>query len=271
MRIYRSHTRGYSTLLALLLIGFMITLTVWVHQLVLREFQDTKAMEYSLKAFSWAEWSLELALLRAKEYGYALEAQMDTTNILSKTLFADTSKRIYNKDVSMEYTIQGAVSGIENAVLWAYEFHIIPLFYYDNTGMLQKMTGVYVSDVSDDILWNIVGTENGVSGSGKIDASVKGKQKKWVINPTTGELDTSLSSTLVHTYLSTTEGNYLMLQNPTAYDMTYTLSTKYGEKIGSDWMTIQGSGEVWGFQQTLQVRVHTSEYLNVLKYVIFWE
>gem|GEM_PF-5125365 len=110
--------------------------------------------------------------------------------------------------------------------------------------MLQKMTGVYVSDVSDDILWNIVGTENGVSGSGKIDASVKGKQKKWVINPTTGELDTSLSSTLVHTYLSTTEGNYLMLQNPTAYDMTYTLSTKYGEKIGSDWMTIQGSGEV---------------------------
>gem|GEM_PF-3733353 len=42
---------------------------------------------------------------------------MDTTNILSKTLFADTSKRIYNKDVSMEYTIQGAVSGIENAVL----------------------------------------------------------------------------------------------------------------------------------------------------------
>jgi len=265
MRNHIHNNRGYSILLALLLIGFMLVLTVGVYQLVMREFQDTKAMEYSLKAFSGAEWAVELALLRAKEHGYTYEAEMKKPDQLASTLFADPAKRIVNKDAEISYTVKGTTEKYDKIKLPKYDFHIIPLFYYDAAGVIQHVRDLKLSDVSGDILWNMIDSENGMTGAGAFDRSTTGWQKNW------DGSTTRYTSETIGTYLSWGRKVYLMLQNPTDHEMTYTLSTEGGGKMASDWMKIEGSGEVGGFQQTLQVQIHTSEYLNVLKYVIFWE
>jgi hypothetical protein len=48
----KNNKSGYSVILSILMVGFMLVLTSGVFMLVLSENKDTKAMEYYLKAFA---------------------------------------------------------------------------------------------------------------------------------------------------------------------------------------------------------------------------
>gem|GEM_PF-3182748 len=93
---------------------------------------------------------------------------------LSHALFADSSKRMYNKDVEISYSIEGTTATMNNISLPAYEFHIIPLFYYDATSTVQYVRDLRLSSVSDDILWNMIDSENGMTGAGAFDRNTPG-------------------------------------------------------------------------------------------------
>jgi hypothetical protein len=63
----QKNKKAYSVIIAMLLIGFLLVLTVTVLNLVLKELNDNKAMGNSLKAFAAAETGKELALLKIKD------------------------------------------------------------------------------------------------------------------------------------------------------------------------------------------------------------
>ena len=68
----KNNKQWYSVIIAMLLIGFLLVLTVTVLNLVLKELRDNRAMWDSMKAFAWAETGKELALLKIKEEWYGI-------------------------------------------------------------------------------------------------------------------------------------------------------------------------------------------------------
>lgn len=61
---------GYSIILSLVMIGFLLVLTTGTLNLVLQEMQDGKGKQDYLKASAAAEGAMELALSHIKNTGY---------------------------------------------------------------------------------------------------------------------------------------------------------------------------------------------------------
>ena len=61
---------AYTILVSLMIIGFLIVVTTWILNLVLRESRDNKWQWQYLQSYGWAEAAMELALLKIKQNGY---------------------------------------------------------------------------------------------------------------------------------------------------------------------------------------------------------
>jgi len=212
--------------------------------------QDGKGRQDYLKAFAWAEWGLEIALLRIKENGYGY----DEDNF-SWALLGDTPK-----DAQIWYTFDSRV----NSYSWtlnSFDTVIIPLFYIDRWSSMYSSSEISLTTTLPGIAWNIIGNGVGASWVGNFNSSTS----VWVKDATSFD-----STWNIGDFLSSNTWSYLSLYNTSSSDINYTL-------IGSWWnpdftqpsAQIYSQARVWKYVQNLETTVNNTEFLWILKYSIF--
>lgn len=253
----KQSNQWYSIILAVLMVWFMLVLTHWVLTLVIGESRDTKAIENYLKAYAWAEWALELGMMEAKLENYGV----DTENTdFSQTLH---NNEWNNKDVSIEYEIQGLVNSLENREIEAWEFAIIPMFWKGTEVKRPRLTWV-----NNEVVWNILSESSGLAGTGSFDKDRQWVEKKILITSTESRVD--LSNKKVSDFLNENNENYLILHNTWDTPVSFTLKSDIStEFFTNTTVKIIGTGEVWGWKQNIFVDIDTQNYLNLLKYSVF--
>lgn len=255
----------YSVILSVLMVWFMIVLTSWIFLLVLWENKDTKAMEYYLKSFAWAEWAVEIALLKAKKYNYSFSEKLNIWDNLSKALFRWWSNLYnFNKDVFISYDLDATSNEVIDKKLKSQDFDIIPLFYYDSNWNYIWIKDIITEKLTNQIVWNIVWEDNWISWIWNINNT-----SKWNYKTISGP-NISFSEEKVWDFLNNSKKNYLILHNTSNDDLIYNIKTiNPSELLTKDISYIIWTWEVWWYKQNLKVSIDNSQYLNLLKYSIF--
>ena len=257
----------YSTIISLLIIWFLLVLSIWIFNLVLNELNDNRAMWDYMKAFAWAESAQELALLKIKENWYSyydkIDHDINNRSILLSNNSLDFSLFRKQKEVYISYDIWSKVNTFDGT-LTSLEYDIIPLFY-TNINWEQKVNSINFSIIewaSDNLSWNIIGKEYGLS---------------WVWSSTTWVKKTLSSSQFVYSevnindFLNSSDSNYLILFNSwDSWDIKYSLeSNNLDEYFTMPETTIESSAEVWKYKQNLSTNLNNTDFLNILRYSIY--
>lgn len=264
--------KWYSVIIALFMVWFLIVVTSWIFNLVLREMKDNRWMWDYLRAYAWAEWAQEMALLEIKKNGYwyydKIEHNKSNRSIvlsqhpLSIPLFRE------KRDVFISYDIQSR----SNSFSWVVDklgYSIIPLFYIDKLWIhsSKKIWLNITSGVDNDLVWNIIWSKSWISWTWTFIQTTLWAEKKVLIN------ELSFSKTTIEDFLSLEENNtsYLILfnSNNTSYiefNLSWVNITNLFTKPES---LIISSAEVWWYKQTLKTTLNNTEYLNILRYSIF--
>lgn len=260
----KKNKKWYSILLSITMVWFMMLLVSWVFLLVLKESKDTKRMEFYLKSFAWAEWSVEMALLKSKKFDYSLSETLNKKSHLWKTLCVNW-ENCWPKDVSISYDIDSTSKEISKKELEWFTFFILPLFYYDENWNLQNTSNFSLSGLNQDVTWNIIGEENGISWLGNISDTTKGNFKTFE----GGKV--SFEELTIQKYLQNNIGkNYLILHNTGKNTLYFSMNVKTSwDFFTKDITSIIGTGEIGWFKQNLRVNINSWEYLSILKYAIF--
>lgn len=263
-----SNNSWYSVILAILMVWFMLILTVGVFSLILGESKDTKAFENYFKAISWAEWSLELAMLKAKQYNYSysdiITNDINDLSVILSSDFLDKSKFNSVKDVLISYELNATSQDIIDKKIQKYTFDIIPLFFYDINWVYKKVKNISLFWVNNNVVWNIVWENSWISWVWDFTNISSGNYKiiySWNI---------VFSQKSIGDFLNDSEKNYLIIHNLSSNDINYTLSSlNPWEFLTNEVNYIIWTGEIWWYKQNLRVKINTSQYLNLLKYSIF--
>lgn len=243
-----SSSSWYSIIAAIMMIGFLLVLTTSTLNLVLQEMQDGKGRQDYMKAYSAAEWSIELALYKIKEkwYGYDdVEEDLDT-------LWTD------NKIAKISYDFDSQVSSY-TWELAPFETDIIPLFWIDSSGGYTETYTPVLSSVDSSIVWNILWEAWGVSNT-------------WPFNYNNSvgyKTLTNFSSIRVETFLNQAGYEYLILYNPSSTTESYTLAVDSWEYFTKPQAVVYGSAKVWKYTQNIRTVVDNTEFLWILKYSIY--
>lgn len=257
----------FSVILAILMTWFMIVLTTWIFLLVLAENRDTKSMEYHFKSLEWAEWSLELAMLKSKQFNYSYDEEINITHPISKILFEDRAQFNKNKDVLITYNLSSISSEIVNKKIQIWNFDIIPLFSYGNNWVYKKVKNITITWLISDVIWNIVWEDSWISGTWNFTNTTEGNFKTiWG----TDWNEVLFDKKSIWNFLNESEFNYLIIHNLSSSEVTYNLkSINNWEFLTKDMSSIISSWEVWWYKQNLSITIDSSKYLNLLKYSIF--
>lgn len=176
-------TSGFSTILALLLTGFLLTLSAGVLFLFLSESRTNQTLFNGTSAYHAAEWALEYAMLKIKNHreGFQDGLSMTATGSDSNaTLFEwdRFAKDAWPRWSHLSYNIS-AVTNTYSGTIKPNTFEIIPLF--TDSGVLLKTqadgapwkrpdsTAHLVSlsefllriDTGEQIVWNVIGNNAG--------------------------------------------------------------------------------------------------------------
>jgi len=152
----------YTILVTLMIIGFLIVLTTWVLNLVLREMNDNRWAWNYLKAYAWAEGSMELALLKIKKHWYWIYDKLDfwDTSNNDKILRNNLSN---DKEILISYDLNSKTKTYSWS-LKPFEQSVIPLFYIKPDDSREKINNLNLEILNsflDDskMAWNIVSQE----------------------------------------------------------------------------------------------------------------
>jgi len=148
---YTQETWAYSIIASVMMIWFLLVLTTSTLNLVLQEMNDGKGRQDYLKAFAWAEWWLELALLQVKQKGYWYDEDSFSWQLLWKR----------RKDAVIWYDFESKVNAYTGSID-AFSTDIIPLFWIDDTGNMYSVSWINLA-ASSDMSWNIIGSQSGLS------------------------------------------------------------------------------------------------------------
>lgn len=254
----------FSVILAIVMTWFMIVLTTWVFLLVLAENRDTKSMEYHFKSLEWAEWSLELAMLKSKQFNYSYDEKLDSSHPISRVLFENQSNFNKNKDVLITYNLSSIASEIIDKKIEIWNFDIIPLFSYGNDWVYKKVKKITITWLNSDVIWNIVWEDSWISGTSNFDNTTEGNFKTISWN------NISFDKKPISDFLNDSEKNYWIIHNLSSSGVIYTLkSWNSWEFLTKDKSSIISSWEIGWYKQNLSITVDSSKYLNLLKYSIF--
>ncbi|QFR38767.1 hypothetical protein A9Q91_00850 [Candidatus Gracilibacteria bacterium 28_42_T64] len=239
--------KGFSVIISLLIIGFLLVLTTGIYNLILRELYDNRDMGNAIKAYAGAEAAQELALLKIKEKGYGYSYNIDNSFILGDriALSYDLATKVNN--------YEGLISGLS--------YDIVPLFYIDESGE-QKVSSINLDvtyGIPDDLVWNLVSDSGGISGIGNDSLGFK---------KTLGsEEQLGLEYQGINSFLNENETVYMILFNSSNGEIKYTLeSDDYFSKPRT---RVISSATVGGVKQNLGTTFDNTEYLNILKYSIY--
>ena len=268
MKHYNNNS-GYSIVISLLMVGFLIVVTSWVFNLVLWELNDNRGRENYLKAFAAAEGAQELALLQIKKqwYGYYWdEATLDDSNLLAEDI--DNIKPA--RDPKISYNLDSKTLSYSES-LAPLEYAIVPLFVLDDSTPSQPSfiepdgingtLSLVLDTPSNELIWNLLSEDGGMSWVWDFSEIYK------------STLSTALSVTPdypIHDFIRDNVGklNYLILFNsdPTN-DVTYTLTSN--REFTKPEATIISSAQVWKYKQNLSTKLNNTEFLNILRYSIY--
>lgn len=245
---FSQHNSGYSIIAAIMMIGFLLILTTSTLNLVLQEMQDGKGRQDYMKAYGAAEWAVEQALYRIKEYGYGYDYKVEDVD----TLWSD------NKSAKISFDFDSRVSDY-SWELEAYGTDIIPLFWIDENGTYYESSDIRLSSAPATMVWNILGDNGWLSWLGDFSS-----------------LDTAGHKTLtgygymqVGNFLSQPGYEYLILYNPTGSTQSYYLEKQSWEDFSRPEALIYGNAQVGKYKQNIRTTVDNAEFLWILKYSIY--
>ncbi len=252
-----NNNQGFSIVVAVFMIGFLLVLTTGVFNLVLREMKDNRWAENYLKAYAGAEWAMELGLLNIKKDWYATNIDLLKTDSGSQSLtFSGVFKKQSDPIISYETDI--AV----NSITWSldsWETVIIPLFNWTTGITTPKLT------VSTNIIWNIIWNWEWMSWSGSFIFNstpfYRYKDKDWKYIDS--DIKTFLSKSI-------NKNSYLMLFNRDwANSQEYTLIDWDWKDFSKPVWNITSSVTVGKYRQNISTSIDNTEFLNMLKYSVF--
>lgn len=251
----KNNNSGFSILIAIFMVGFLLILVIWVFNLMLRDMKDNKWSENYIKAYAWAEWAMELWLLKIKEEWYWVDDDLGETN--SWILSFHTWK---NNEPKISYEMDMEVNNY-NWTIWTGSTVIIPLF--SNSNYIKKPEfNISTIWFEWDIIWNIIWVWEWMSWTWNFNYSwpkIKYKKKGWWYE----ELK-------IDTFLTNNTWSYLML-----FNKSVSQKIEYNLKDG-DWKFF--SKPVWGitssvqvgkFKQNITTNIDNTEYLRMLKYSLY--
>ena len=258
---------GYSVIIALLIIGFLLVISTGIFNLVLNEMKDNRAMWDYIKAYAWAESAQELALLKIKKHGYAFYDKIDhdinNRSIILANDYLETWNFKPSNDVFISYDIWSKVNNYD-WILKPLEYDIIPLFYVESI-VEKKVLDIdfsIISWINSDLSWNIIWKDNWISW-------------KWInlvgVKKTLTPNGFTYSQESVNDFLSNSNTNYLVLLNTwNSQNINYKLkSVNSWDFFTKPETNIISSAEVWSYKQNLSTELDNTEYLNILKYSIY--
>lgn len=257
----KNNNKWYSTLLALLLVGFMLVLTTWVLGLVLSEYNDTKWMEKYLKAYASAESWVEMAMLDIKEW--KLTNVVDESNAKSKIVNTEGG----SKSNFVTYKFNGLSQDTWDVELEAGEYDFIPL-----TDGSSKTRNFFLTATwwSQEIHWNIISSTWGISWTGNMNML-----STWTYKYLNWDKFEYVSDKSIWNFISTNDDIFLRLYNPnnTKVNYRFKVDTTQSDKFIKNEFEIESSWVVklgWKtFKQNLDVDFENSKYTNLLKYSIY--
>ena len=269
MKHYNNNS-GYSIVISLLMVGFLIVVTSWVFNLVLWELNDNRGRENYLKAFAAAEGAQELALLQIKKqwYGYyGTEAVISDSNILAEDPLDIKPAR----DPIISYNLDSKTSSYSETLI-PLEYAIVPLFVLDDSTPNSRPNfiesdwtngalSLLLDTTSNELIWNLLSEDGGMSwvwGFSEIDKSTLSKASS--VTP-----DYSVDD-----FIRDNVGklNYLILFNSDPVnDITYSLESN--REFTKPEATIISSAQVWKYKQNLSTTLNNTEFLNILRYSIY--
>ena len=272
--------KWYSVIISLLMIWFLLVLTVWIFDLVLKEMYDNRGMWNYLKAFAWAESAQELALLKIKEKWYWIYDKIDESINERSVILSDNPQNKDNfnrsREVFISYdldteTVLNDWSSWYDWLLKPLWYDIIPLFYEDKNDIYHILSiREFIVDSSflwdsNDLIWNIVSENSWISWV----SSVSWLWAKKIIN-TNNELEYDTQD--INDYLSSTssEKSYLILFNSDStdgHDLLYKITSDHF--FSKPKTQIISSWQIWKYKQNLVTDLDNTEYLNILKYSIY--
>ena len=274
----KNNKNAFSSVIALLMVGFLLVLTTWVYNLVLKELVDNRAMWNYIKASNWARSAWELALLDIKENWYAIDSNIENTinnkSILLSKKPLNISNFNWNQDVKISYNIWTKVSsyGWNILPLW---YDIIPLFYIESSTNIEKKALKLRLEMllnTSDLVWNIVSKDSWISWVGEFDFDTSWKRRNVDLSVSDFWKLSFETSTIIDFLNEVSNSqNYLILFNSSkTQNIDYTLtSLNSGEFFTKPKTQIITSWEIWWYKQNLRIDFDNNDYLNGLKYSIF--
>ena len=273
MKHYNNNS-GYSIVISLLMVGFLIVVTSWVFNLVLWELNDNRGRENYLKAFAAAEGAQELALLQIKKqwYGYyGDKATVTESDAISNLLAEDPLDIKPARDPIISYNLDSKTSSYSET-LTPLQYAIVPLFVLDDSTPNSRPNFVesdwtngalsfLLDTTSNELIWNLLSEDGGMSwvwGFSEIDKSTLSKASS--VTP-----DYSVDD-----FIRDNVGklNYLILFNSDPVnDIIYTLTSN--REFTKPETTIISSAQVWKYKQNLSTTLNNTEFLNILRYSIY--
>ena len=254
----------YTILVTLMIIGFLIVLTTWVLNLVLREMNDNRWAWNYLKAYAWAEGSMELALLKIKKHWYWIYDKLDfwDTSNNDKILRNNLSN---DKEILISYDLNSKTKTYSWS-LKPFEQSVIPLFYIKPDDSREKINNLNLEILNsflDDskMAWNIVSQEwDWIWWNWLIENSTKWKWRKkdWKF----------LDEIKVSNFLSGYNNNYLIIIN---LDNTNNLDFKMNsaKEFTKPTSKIISSSSIWNYKQSLETTLDNTAFLSILKYSVY--
>lgn len=267
----------YSIIISVLLIGFLLMLTTWVFNLVLKEHNDNRGLWDSIKAFAWAESAQELALLKIKEKGYwidhKIEHDVSTGSIVLSENPWDITTFNRNKEAFISYNLNVLAEKVWSEyvfsdILTENQYSIIPLFY-ENEGInfVRSYDLSINSWFASDLVWNLVSWSGWIWNNGA-DSMNQGNWKNISVNPSTWIPEAKhVSNQDRWTFLSTRNNAYLILFNGWNSDINFTLKSL--QKFSKPKTTILSSAQIWKYRHNLETKYDNTQFLNMLKYAVF--
>ena len=249
----------YTILITLMIIGFLMVLTTWVFNLVLRELNDNRWAWNYLKAHAWAEAAMELALLDIKNNWYG----------------------VYNKKSDLEYFDKIKISYDLNSKtkeyiwkIWEFKQSVIPLFYSEVNWNINKIDSLnleildyWINSNNSKLAWNIISSSwDWIWWVWEIDNNTKWDWRKW---------DWSyLDKVKVSDFLNNHDWNYLIivnlfddwnLNNDNLLEFKLSSQKEFTKPISK----IFSTASIWRYKQNLETTLDNTEFLSILKYSIF--
>ena len=298
-------TQGFSTIIALLLTGFLVTLAAGILFLFLSENRINQSLFSGTAAYHASEGALEYALLKIKNHR---EGFSDTLALMSSE--GELLKNNTAREAKIGYDIVATGTSYSGAIA-PESFDIIPLFY-ENGKVLTVENGkpwkdprnpmknstpnafddrISASDFElqilggDRIVWNVIG--NGASGqtfgiSGIVYFTLPGTLPQGVPaqqgNITRTSLGmfrkydggaTSETTKSIQSFLGAYVENYLVLYNPSSTYVKYSIASKDATSFTFPKTQITASGKVGNSIINLQMSEDRSRLYDILKYSLF--